>query len=176
MKYDQKYWNSKWKVSPIIYNGRQLRVKSERISCDVKNFITFNDDMLRQIVEKFDLKKDNYNDTQYQVQNFQCRFLRYKDDNQTSNVQEFWMFPFETLWQMQLGCGCDCEDGQILISSLMLEQGIPSYRVKVCQGNVQPEPTQPMGGHQYQIYLILLLKNKILLSELLRNRLFLQLV
>lgn len=153
MKYDQNYWNNKWKKSPILYNGRQLRNRNESLVCDVRNFITINDDILRQVIENFNLKRNSFNDTQYQIQNFVCKFLKYKSDEQTNGLIEFWMFPFETIHQMKLNYGGDCEDGQILTQSLMIQQGIPSYRVKVCQGNVQPEPTQPMGGHQYQLYL-----------------------
>jgi hypothetical protein len=76
-------------------------------------------------------------------------FLEYVGDNESSECPEFWQFPFETL---QSGMG-DCEDGAILMASLMIQAGIPSYRVKICAGYVQESPTAPQGGHCYCIYL-----------------------
>ena len=37
---DAKYYNKKWKQSPIIYGGRALRGRKDRINVDVKEFIS----------------------------------------------------------------------------------------------------------------------------------------
>ncbi len=52
----------------------------------------------------------------------------------------------------------DCKDGAILIASLLINAGIPSWRVKVCGGEVKADPvfapsSTELGGHAWAIYL-----------------------
>jgi len=47
----------------------------------------------------------------------------------------------------------NCEDGGILITSLLINAGIPPWRAKVVAGYVKPGPKAEMGGHGYSIYL-----------------------
>lgn len=143
------FWNNKWQQAPVTYSGRALRGHSERIVCDVKCFITPNDAILAEVIHDYQLKKNTFNATAHAIQKFVVRFLNYAGDEEASDCPEFWQFPFETL---QSGIG-DCEDGAILIASLMIQAGIPAYRVKVCAGYVQESPTAPQGGHAYCIYL-----------------------
>lgn len=147
--YSESYWNNKWPKAPIIYGGRALRGKEERIGVDVKNFITTNDAILEEIVKKYKLKKKNANDTAYAVQKFVVKFLTYKYDEESSNCPEFWQFPFESI---QSGIG-DCEDGAILITALLIQAGVEPHRCKVAAGNVKSSPTAPEGGHGYAIFL-----------------------
>lgn len=56
--------------------------------------------------------------------------------------------------------GHNCEDGAILIASLLINAGIPSWRVKVCAAQVMADPIfapaddeGELGGHAYCIYL-----------------------
>lgn len=148
---EAKYWNNKWPKAPIIYGGRALRGAdlSKRIGVDVKIFITTNDEIEQQIIRRYGLVKESFDATALAIQRWVVNFLTYKYDEETSNVPEFWQFPFETI-QSSFG---DCEDGGILIASLMINAGIPPWRVKVAAGNVQVAPTAPMGGHAYAIYL-----------------------
>lgn len=145
----KEYWENKWKQSPVLYNGRALRGQSDRIAVDVKNFITDEDEMLDQIIQKYKLKKSNPDDTALAIQQWVVRFLTYKYDDDTAKIPEFWQFPFETL-QSEVG---DCEDGAILIASLLVNAGIPQWRTKVSAGYVQSAPTAPQGGHAYCLYL-----------------------
>ena len=146
---DPKYWNNKWPKAPIIYNGRALRSKSSRIGVDVKDFIVSNDEIVKNIIKKYRLDRGNDDQKAWTIQKWVVKFLRYVGDEKSDNCPEFWQFPFETL---QSGVG-DCEDGAILISSLMINAGIPPFKVKVSAGYVKPGPTAPEGGHAYNIYL-----------------------
>lgn len=148
-KANKDSWNNKWKKSPIIYNGRALRGKKKKIAIDVKAFIIKEDEILKKVVKRNHLIKNNFDDTALAIQQWVVRFLTYKYDDENSKVPEFWQFPFETL-QSEIG---DCEDGAILISSLLINSGIPSWRVKVGAGYVQSSPTAPQGGHAYCLYL-----------------------
>lgn len=146
---DKDYWDNKWKQSPVVYNGRALRGKTDRISIDAKSFISENDEICKRVVDRYKLKKNDVDDTALAIQQWVVKFLTYKYDDENSGVPEFWQFPFETL-QAEVG---DCEDGGILISSLLINAGVPSWRVKVAAGYVQSAPTAPQGGHAYCLYL-----------------------
>jgi len=146
---NEEHYNNKWPKAPIIYSGRALRGKKDRINVDVKNFISTNDEILNEIVKKYKLQKSNPDDTAWEVQKWVVKFLTYKYDDDLNQTPEFWQFPFETL-QSQHG---DCEDGAILITSLCVAAGVPTWRTKVAAGYVQASPTAPQGGHAYNIYL-----------------------
>lgn len=149
MIYNEQYWNDKWQKDNIIYEGRNLYSTNEKQSCDVRIFLTKNEAILGHILDQYNLIHKTFNDTQLQIQQFIVKNIKYKSDDTNNKSPEFWQFPFETL---QSGLA-DCEDGAILIQSLLLHQGVPSYRVKVQQGFAKPAPTQPQGGHGYCLFL-----------------------
>lgn len=149
MKKTAEFWNNKYEKKTVIYAGRTLKINNNQIEMDVKNFITANDALLQKVIELNGLKKATYNETAYACQKFVVDSLTYISDDANDRCSEFWQFPFET-YASKLG---DCEDGAILMASLMINAGIPAFRVKVCAGTVQPEPTAPLGGHAYCVYL-----------------------
>ena len=155
-QYGPEYWNNKWETAPIIYTGRALRaeVYKKQIDVDVKAFIKKNDAILWHVVTQIGLRKETPNETALAIQNFVCNFLKYKYDDLTAEVPEFWLFPFESI-QAEIG---DCEDGAILIAGLLINAGIPSWRVKVAAAEVLADPVfapsdTEVGGHAYCLYL-----------------------
>ncbi|MFX0002174.1 MAG: DUF4332 domain-containing protein [Candidatus Hodarchaeota archaeon] len=155
-EYGADYWNNKWEKAPIIYTGRALRAESykKRIDADVKSFIKKDDAILWHVITQVGLRKDTPNETALAIQNFVCNFLKYKYDDLTAEIEEFWLFPFESI-QAEIG---DCEDGAILIAALLINAGIPSWRVKVAAAEVIADPVfapseTEVGGHAYCLYL-----------------------
>ena len=155
-KFGSEFWNKKWETAPIIYTGRALRGESykKQIDVDVKAFIKENDAILWHVITQVGLRKDTPNETALAVQNFVCNFLKYKYDDESVDCPEFWLFPFESI-QSEIG---DCEDGAILIAALLINAGIPNWRVKVCAAQVFADPVfapseTELGGHAYCIYL-----------------------
>jgi hypothetical protein len=155
-EYGPEYWNDKWEKAPIIYTGRALRGESykKQIDADVKSFIKDNDAILWHVITQLGLRKNTANETAQTIQVFVTSFLKYKYDDLSSDCPEFWQFPFESI-QSEIG---DCEDGAILIASLLINAGIPSWRVKVCAAQVFADPLvapsdTDLGGHAYCIYL-----------------------
>lgn len=155
-EYGPDYWNDKWETAPIIYTGRALRGESykKQIDADVKTFMKKDDAILWHVITQIGLRKDTPNETAWEIQKFVCNFLKYKYDDETEDCPEFWQFPFEAI-QSEIG---DCEDGAILIASLLINAGIPSWRVKVCAAQVMADPIfapsdSELGGHAYCIYL-----------------------
>ncbi len=155
-KYGPDYWNTKWETAPIIYTGRALRaeVYKKQIDVDVKAFIKKNDAILWHVITQVGLRKETPNETAFAVQNFVCNFLKYKYDDLTAEVPEFWLMPWESI-QAEIG---DCEDGAILIAALLINAGIPNWRVKVAAAEVIADPIfapsdTEVGGHAYCLYL-----------------------
>ncbi len=155
-EYGPNYWNSKWEMAPIIYTGRALRGESykKQIDADVKAFIKDNDAILWHVINQAELRQATPNETAWAIQKFVCSLLKYTNDDVTEDCPEFWQFPFEAI-QSQVG---DCEDGAILIAGLLINAGIPSWRVKVCAAQVVADPIfapsdSELGGHAYCIYL-----------------------
>jgi hypothetical protein len=148
MAYDKDYWNNKWPMSPVVYNGRAT-MRKKQIGCDVRDFIAEQDYLIEQIVLKYELRKSTINQTAQACQKWVVGFMNYETDQQNDMVEEFWSFPFEVL-QMKTG---DCEDGAILMATLMIAAGIPNWRVKCAAGYVTPAPNAPKGGHCYCMFL-----------------------
>jgi predicted flap endonuclease-1-like 5' DNA nuclease len=155
-EYGPDYWNNKWEKAPIIYTGRALRAEAykKQIDVDVKTFIKKDDAILWHVITQLELRKETPNKTALAIQNFVCQFLKYKYDDLTAEVEEYWLFPFESI-QSEVG---DCEDGSILIAALLINAGIPSWRVKVTAAEVIADPIfapseTEVGGHSYCLYL-----------------------
>jgi hypothetical protein len=155
-EYGPDYWNNKWETAPIIYTGRALRAEAykKQIDVDVKSFIKKDDAILWHVITQVGLRKETPNETALAIQNFVCKFLKYAYDDLTAEVPEFWLFPFESI-QAEIG---DCEDGAILIAALLINAGIPSWRVKVTAAEVIADPVfapsdTEVGGHSYCLYL-----------------------
>jgi hypothetical protein len=154
----KKFWNNKHPTNSVIYAGRSIpsicrtnnacKLK-QHLKHDIKTLISSNDDFLKEIIKTNKLQKNTWNETMLKIQQWVVGNLKYMGDNLNQGPLEYWQFPFETI---ALGLG-DCEDGAVLIASLALNAGIPSYRVRVVVGDVQPTPTAPEGSHAYVSYL-----------------------
>jgi hypothetical protein len=113
------YWHRKYLQSPVLYEGRSLFMnngvtisRTVPISLDVRHFIQADDFYLNRIVKDagiWDL------DTDEEIALACLRYTRknvgYTPDKMHMGVNEFWMFPNETL---SLGHG-DCEDQAIAV-------------------------------------------------------------
>lgn len=150
-------WNNKWKQSPVIYTGRTRKTEANlnsdstrQTKVDVRVFVCSNDSLLSNIILSNKLKVLNkktnlldYDATALKIQQWVCSNIMYVSDDSQFQSYEYWQFPFETL-ETKSG---DCEDGAILMASLMITAGIPRFRVKVAAGTVDG------GGHAWCLYL-----------------------
>ncbi|MFA5132996.1 MAG: transglutaminase family protein [Candidatus Paceibacterota bacterium] len=75
--------------------------------------------------------------------------VSYKSDMLKWNKPERWQSPAETF---ALGTG-DCEDGALMLMTLMDAADIPAWRRKVACGYVLEPRTNKRVGHAYVIYL-----------------------
>ncbi len=135
----KEYWDNKWSKNKVIYKAQG------NIKRDVRNLILTKSYILQPIADKF---KDQTNDKKaLNILRYVKTNLSYISDITTHKVPEFWQNPEET-WQTKKG---DCEDGALLIASLMRMAGVPSYRIKLCAGFVIQNNKKI--GHAYVIYL-----------------------
>lgn len=134
----EQFYNNKFKQSTIIYNARNSK------QYDVREFISVPNALLSNLRETKVYPKD-FNDLkalkilQWMLSNF-----KYKLDE-----GEYWQFPTDTLHK-RTG---DCEDFTHLYVSILINLGIPAYRIKVCCGWAIHPKTKQKYGHSYPIYL-----------------------
>lgn len=143
----EEYWNNKHPKTDILYGGRQLPKRDVRIPVDVRKFVWNNDCLIRDVLIKEKLIKPTYDETALACQQYVVKNYKYVSDVDNVGYVEFWMFPFEML---HLKAG-DCDDGSVLMSSLMISAGISQWRVRVNAGYVLDQNGQQQG-HCYVTY------------------------
>lgn len=154
----QEYWNNKLPKNPVVYTGRAIPKKNpngdgallqESVAIDVKTMLTGNDVLVQDLIDRHNLKGNTNDETVLNIQKFVVQNLQYIGDDLSNCTMEYWQFPFETIAD-RTG---DCEDGALLIAALAINAKVPTFRVRVVAGMVQPAPTAPQGGHGYVSYL-----------------------
>jgi len=123
-------WNNKRPKTNWRYSGRTLLGSNTLIRLDPRIFYQ-TDYTLPRVSGTNDEKALNALDhVKYNIK-------------YTPDEGEFWQFAYETKKRKK----GDCEDGSILMANIMINSGIPWWRVRLNAGNVQG------GGHAYVTYL-----------------------
>jgi hypothetical protein len=124
-------------------------LNGQRLKIDVRKFLAEEDYIIEPIANTLlDLTS---NEIALNCQRWVIANKRYKTDDATLKVSEFWRFPYESIVEKEF----DCEDGAILMAQLMLSCGVEPYRVKVAAGWVKPNRAAESYtvGHAYCLYL-----------------------
>ncbi|RKZ04239.1 hypothetical protein DRQ25_17225 [Candidatus Fermentibacteria bacterium] len=137
---DANYWDNKYPKNKVTYKARGI------YSMDVRNLILNKSCILENVAVNY-RDKGNYDQQALALLEFVISHMTYVSDDKLYNQPEFWQHPEITL-AMSKG---DCEDGALLLASLMRITGIPAYRVKLCAGWVKANKKKE--GHAYVIYL-----------------------
>lgn len=136
-------WNNNWYQNILVYKAQG------KIKRDVRNLVFTKSYLLQPVYE--DLMNDRLvygnDECASEVLKLVHKNIKYKSDEEEWGLAEYWQ-DSETTWQLKSG---DCEDGALLIASLLRMAGVPAYRVKVCAGWVKVGKGK--GGHAYCIYL-----------------------
>lgn len=156
-------WNNNYPKIKKLYEGRSfhatrffgLKKVSKKYSMDIRNFVRGPGDWLmtqildRQIFGDLRLMKSMpVSERLMIIQQWVIDHLTYVGDKKAWEVSDFWQLPEETL-TIRKG---DCEDGALLLASLLLNAGIEPWRVRVTCGFVKASETAKMGGHAYVTY------------------------
>lgn len=154
--YGEEYWFQKHPCMPQVYRGRPLPTPlaegEDRPNClmDVRHFVWQRDAMLQHVLATHKLVKETADETALAVQKWIVNNMQYVGDDEALSAPEFWLFPAETV-TLRHG---DCEDGALLMASLLLT-ALPEsehWRVRVAAGLVQAAPSAPSGGHMWVTY------------------------
>lgn len=130
---DEKYYETKYPTANISYKRNE---KTGDFDIDVRKFIQPNDYNLPIITGKDDDEKA-LNSLKWVINN-----ITYTPDKTIIDMNEYWMFPHET-YTLKKG---DCEDGAILLASIMIKNGIKPWKIRVTAGDVT------VGGHAFVVY------------------------
>lgn len=134
----ETYWNDKRPKSNTYSKRMRTVMNSNTLAyIDPRVFFNANDNVVP-------LVSGDTNDIKaYNALRKVIAMIEYVDDYGQFKESEEWLFPFETL---NLGKG-DCEDGAILMANIMLNSGIPYWRIRLNAGDVEG------GGHCWVTYL-----------------------
>jgi hypothetical protein len=146
---DKLYWYGKHPRTTQLYDGRPAP-NGKAYKMDVRRFIWPEDYTLDALVASEKIYDENPDVVAWKAQRWIVKHIRYVDDVKIGRT-EFWLFPPETL---TMGTG-DCEDGSILMASLMLN-ALPyehQWRVAVNARWVDTGSGAEQGGHAHCRYI-----------------------
>lgn len=146
---DKLYWYGKHPRTVQLYDGRPAP-NGKAYKMDVRRFVWSEDATLDSLVASDQIYHELPDVTAWHAQRWVVRHLRYVDDVKLGRT-EYWLFPPEAIAQ---GTG-DCEDGAILMASLLLN-ALPfehQWRVRVAAGWVDAGAGAAQGGHAYCVYI-----------------------
>jgi len=119
----EKYYNNKYPKKNIAYKRTD---RNGTIRIDVRQFLNHHNYKLMEIVGADD-DEIAYESLMYVMDN-----IKYTPDKSQYGMNEYWCFNYETL-NSKKG---DCEDGAILLYSLMRKNGIPAWKIRLNAGLV----------------------------------------
>lgn len=141
------FWNNKYPKKPIIYGGRTIPKRDGMISIDVRKMFWSKDYMLENVIGKEKLIGSTWDRTALNCQQYIVKHYKYEYDINSVGFNEYWQFPNETL-HLKMG---DCEDGSLLMASLMVSAGVPEWRVRLNAGWALDQDDIKQG-HAYVTY------------------------
>ena len=135
------YWNNKWPKNSIRYT-----MITGATAADVRTILVQTNFEIRTIGEN--IKGETTDDKALNCLREVVKRIEYVSDVKKHLKPEFWQTAVETI----ITKSGDCEDGAILLMKIMQAAGIPSWRRKLCCGDVKVSELKD-GGHAYVIYL-----------------------
>jgi hypothetical protein len=121
------------------------------IPTDIREWITFSDnEVIKRGLQEIGLptsrEAGTFDNRAWKIWDYVARSVEYVTDKKATGLEDFWLFPAETL-MLRKG---DCEDSSFLLAALMLASGISEHCVRVVLGKV----VSPDGvfGHAWVVY------------------------
>lgn len=164
MENPEQYWTEKRPRISKVYRGRAAQApgflgikKAVPVDCDVRAFVRADDLIVRRALSDAFRRpfseipgKFSDSDVLFTVQQWVIDNIEYTGDD-TWGSPEYWLYPEEALAVRQ----GDCEDFSFVIASMLLNAGIPSWKVRVTCGLVSVDGSPAAGetgGHAYVTY------------------------
>ncbi len=121
------------------------------IPTDVRAWLNFaNSEVLGRAIREMGLpaarESGTFDMRAWRIWDFVARTVEYVTDKRSCGLEDFWLFPEETL-MLRKG---DCEDSSFLLAALLLACGISEHCVRVVLGKI----VSPDGsfGHAWVVY------------------------
>lgn len=138
----EKYYHEKYPVASIKYAGRSFPIDpNTNYPLDVRYFFQHSKPLV-EMVSKLHLDTGNYDSRALACLKWVKDNIKYFSDISIFGSKEYWSFPCETLYSLK----GDCDSGAILLANLMVESGIPYWRIRLNVGFVEG------GYHMYVTY------------------------
>lgn len=144
----EKYYNNKYPKKDVTYAGRFVPNTKNNISIDVRDFFHAYDSEVMKIVKGLKISRLSDDEKVLKCLLWVVDNIKYVSDTKKGR-KDYWQFCFETL-HYRTG---DCEDGSVLLANLMLQAGVPYWKIRISVGEVKG------GAHGYVNYYCQL-KNK----------------
>lgn len=132
----EEYWNTK-RPNTNSYKHSCRYFEARKIKLDPRVLFTPNNNLMPPI------HGDSTDEVAYNALSWVVRNITYTTDTKQFDTSEHWLFPFETFYTRK----GDCEDGAILLANIMLNNGVPYWRIRLNAGSVKG------GGHAWVTYL-----------------------
>lgn len=121
------------------------------IPTDIRQWLSNREnEVLRRALQEIGLPSSRQAGTfdirAWRIWDYVARMVEYVPDKQAFGLEEFWLFPEETLL-LRKG---DCEDSCFLLASLLFASGISEHVVRVVLGQVVSD--QSAYGHAWVVY------------------------
>jgi hypothetical protein len=121
------------------------------IPTDIREWITFSDsEVIKRGLQEVGLptarEAGTFDIRAWRIWDYVARSVEYVVDKKASGLEDFWLFPEETL-MLRKG---DCEDSSFLLATLMLASGISEHCVRVVLGKVVSQ--DGAFGHAWVVY------------------------
>jgi predicted transglutaminase-like cysteine proteinase len=129
----EDHWNNRY---PKINQNYSKYENKLTYSIDVRDFFTPYDSNIPTVSGATNDEKA-LNGLKYVINN-----VTYVPDKTNFGYDEYWAWAFETLTRKK----GDCEDGAILLANILVNSGVPYWRVRLNAGSVNG------GGHCYLTY------------------------
>lgn len=140
----EDYLTNKYPKVEKLYGARPIPPLGKRILVDPRVFLTPYDSKLQKIVRGLKLEGLDDDEKVYKCFLWVRKNIQYKYDKDNFGSDEYWSFPFETLYHKK----GDCDSQSILLANLCLVAKVPYCKLRITVGPVEG------GYHAFLTYYV----------------------
>jgi hypothetical protein len=141
----ETYWNTKYPIVSIYYNGRSYPFSMEEIWSPVNTLITPNDPQIISDLKSWELYRTGEDPETLAPKIHKkvwYKYYMYAFDKQVWNIEEVWETPNEMFQKIKKRLsetgdkqGFDCDSWGCMLASYYISAGIPRWRIRCVKGD-----------------------------------------
>jgi predicted transglutaminase-like cysteine proteinase len=146
-------------TTKIVDGRRHIGKRQTKVMIDPRGFVVPDDVIIQMRMESDggpwkgrwkmnNIKKYSESEKLELIQRWVATNVFYQSDEKTHGLPDVWQTPAETL---TINAG-DCEDGAILLASMLLNAGLKSDDIWIAVGPVEKEHNAADGYHAWVMY------------------------